>query len=107
MHIVFCKKSNSSVTFKMKITTALPALSLIGSAFSQALDVSVKPPAPLVSTNKTLNVEAWFTAECKTCPYLGCTNKVNYDNSSPVNITCWTFGTSVNNNTLVLPPNSS
>jgi len=87
----------------MKITTVLPALSLIGAAFSQALDVSVKPPAPVVPTNKTLNVEGWFTAECKTCPFLGCANKVNYDSSSPVNVTCWTFGTSVNNNTLVLP----
>jgi len=48
-----------------------------------------------------------WVGECKTCPELGCPNGFLYNTNwnghrdNVVNATCWTLGTSINNNALV------
>jgi len=49
------------------------------------------------SINNTL--EKGVETECKTCPYSLCTNVAWYTYSTNVTLTCWTSGTSIDNDT--------
>lgn len=40
-------------------------------------------------------VEDGIQTECKTCPYSLCTNKVAYEYSTDLTLTCWTTGDNI------------
>ncbi|KAF2837751.1 hypothetical protein M501DRAFT_138052 [Patellaria atrata CBS 101060] len=49
--------------------------------------------------------EKGISTECKKCPYSLCANKVAYDYEATFNLTCWTEGQSINNDTTWLKTN--